>query len=133
MEMTRIVDPICTRRIQATGRRKKIATITIGRPTKRGRNWVCQFHISNVGMPAPAFAYGVDSLQALTMAFEGARVKLKDSGDKWICRGETAIPRLVPHGFGRSFTRRLEDYIDAEIESFAAEAERRATGARSRA
>ena len=74
-------------------------------------------------------AYGIDQMQAILLAFESVRTTLRNSGIEWRWihgeKGETGIPRFVPIGFGRRFASRLESIIDAEVNKFAAIAERR--------
>jgi hypothetical protein len=121
---------ICTRRFIADAQAKRMfATARVGRPQKSGKDWACKLFISNIGMKAPVLVYGVDQMQAVILALEGALTTLRNSGTEWRwvhgARGEIGIPQFVPGGFGRKFASRLESIIDAEIEKFVAMAKKR--------
>lgn len=126
---------LVTRRIHAlVGRHRKTATLTLWKPFKQGKNWICKFHVSNTAMTEAALAYGVDGLQALTLALDGLRSKLDQTRYKWTWTigGESAVPRLVPQGFGLALTKRIESYIDTEVGKFSKAAEGKARRAQRR-
>ncbi len=61
---------------------------------------------------------GVDSLQAVVMAVEGARSILEQSGENFIFLDPSegiSIPRYIPTGFGKQFQERMERTIEREI------------------
>jgi hypothetical protein len=74
------------------------------------------------------FGHGIDGVQALIQAIEGARVLLEKSGKKILWEGgeegEVGLPRYVPMFYGKAFTEHLNKLIDSEIENFAQSAEK---------
>jgi hypothetical protein len=93
------------------------------------KEWECAFYLTNIGMTEIQFGHGIDSVQALIQAIEGARVFLEKSGKELIWeggkKGETGIPRYVPAIYGKNFTEHLYRIIDCELEGFARSAELR--------
>jgi len=121
---------ICSRRLRVVkGQKASYAVVRIGIPKRRGRNWACPFHVSRFGPDEPTLAYGVDSAQALIMAFVGIRVLL-DSIGEWAWKvgepGETGFPFIVPMGYGATFSRKIEQMIEAETKKLIGAAKHRA-------
>ena len=90
-------------------------------------DWICTYRVGT----ATGHAHGVDGLQALLNAVEGARLdaaKLPRPVTWAAARraaGDVGIPRTVPDFFGRAFARKIERFIDHEVEAFAARRARR--------
>lgn len=120
-------DGLIERRYSVVGDPGRIVIVSIGAPRldpDPTGDWMCLFSVD----ATQAVAHGVDALQALLNAIEGARVALDASGLSpslvWAGGepGLTGLPRTVPFFFGRAFAEKLERYIDQELEAFAARA-----------
>ncbi len=127
---TLIRNIIATRKLHESVLDGKTVLVRIGKPRKISvTEWECAFHISNIGMHEIQFGHGIDGVQALIQAIEGARVFLEKSGKKFIWEGaeegETGIPRYVPMFYGKDFTEHLHKMIDSEMARFAKAAGRR--------
>jgi hypothetical protein len=88
------------------------ATVFFGipRPHPAG-DWVCPFVIEEGGKKDAQHAFGIDSVQALQMAFEGARASL-DSRGRYAQfesepEGGPGIQRHIPTGKDRLFEARV--------------------------
>jgi hypothetical protein len=85
-------------------------------------DWICTYRVGE----AAGHAHGVDGLQALLLAVEGARLDAAKLSRPWTwlgvrrAAGDVGIPRTVPDYFGRAFARKIERFIDQEIEAFPA-------------
>lgn len=94
--------------------------VHIGAPEDDSGKWRCAYSMSRGDAEETQYAYGLDGLQALLMAFEGARVLVERSGArlKWAGGepGDAGIPRFVPQAFGLTFSRMLGSIIDTEVE-----------------
>ena len=105
-----------------------------GRPTLEVRlgvpsgvspvEWQCPLLIVEPGQPeVPDAGHGNDAFQALQLALEHIRVKLTARGEmlRWDSGepGDTGFYRAVPTFFGMDLARKLETYIDREVERFA--------------
>jgi hypothetical protein len=106
-------------------------TLTVERPTHDGDDWACKFSVLGAGIEIREVAYGLDSVQALLLAFEGARrlidglpLALAWAGDPNHC----GLPRCVPLFYGAEFAARLERVVDREIERFAVSAQQGRNG-----
>ena len=100
----------------------RVVTISIHAPepepdTLHG-GWRCAFRLSGA-INVSRYAYGVDSFQALEIAFQGLRKYIDDSGLvlTWngMETGDHGVPMLVLHIFGLKFTRELEAEIDRRM------------------
>lgn len=126
---TRLSNPVAERRLTVTGAPGATVVVILGKPRRApGQDYRCSFRIEGLGDNLRQFAYGADSLQALLMAVEGARVTLERSGLQlaWLGGepGDTGIPRMVPGLYGRAFAQSIEHHIDQEVEKFARVADR---------
>lgn len=116
------LEPIAERRLSVVGEPGRMVTVTIGKPMlKPSGDWACPVDIQGLHEAVRDSAYGVDAVQALQLALEGARQTLKKSGlaVTW-CDGEpgeTGLPIVVPYIFGRAFDERMEQLIDEEIQT----------------
>jgi len=95
-------------------------------------DWKCPFHITGLGTK---YGYGVDAIQAVSVAPEGIRVTLAKSEYRlsWLGGepGYTGFDRLVTTAFGQKFTNRLNAKIDREIRKLGKALEQRARAKRS--
>jgi hypothetical protein len=100
----KLADVIVSRRLTLAGRPQRHLTVRFERPRRSGPDWVCWFELKGFGEQRLHRAFGVDTLQALTLAIEGARVqlehrKLRLTGTFVDERG--GLPRIVLAPFGR--------------------------------
>lgn len=133
-----IANPIAVRRLAVVGEPEREIVITIGkpRPEPDPSVWMCSYLVEGIPKARRRIARGVDSLQALQMAIEGARCTLNASGV--VCTwhdgepGEIGLPRSVPSFEGSGFAEKIERYIGREAKKFAraAKASRSARGPR---
>jgi hypothetical protein len=124
--MRRIAPVIAERHLTAQDSGKKVR-VTIGapRPVTGGADWECPFRIHGAGLSRVEFGYGIDSMQALSDALQGIRVRLDESGlalgwrfgpgphDTW--HDETGFARSIPLVLGAALSRRLERLFFREI------------------
>jgi hypothetical protein len=116
-------DPIATRTLHVEGEPSRVVTVTIGRPFQdpdpRG-DWICKIDIQGIPDPGEEQVHGIDACQAIELAFVGARQRLDRSGLSLVWAGqepgETGFSTVVPYIFGRLFSRKIERYIEQEIE-----------------
>jgi hypothetical protein len=90
--------------------------------------WQCPIQI---GTDPVAYGRGVDGFQALVMGLELIRVTLAKHGTfTWVGGepGDPGFPRTLPSYFGFAFYQKLDQMIDAEVATFAAEAQKRRQG-----
>lgn len=135
--MRRLGTILAERRLgdQASG---KVVRVALGapRPGTGGAEWECPFRIHGAGVSRIEFGYGVDSMQALTTALDGIRVRLDESGlalgwwfgpgrdDIW--HGETGFARSIPIALGARVSTRMERLFFREIRLETARLKRRA-------
>ena len=105
--------------------------IKIGKPRRtKVAEWICPYSLIGLGSREVQYAYGIDALQAIFMAFEGVRGTLEVSGKhlKWAGgeAGDIGLPRAIPGFFGVKFSRKLDRMIEKEVTRFSLAAEKRA-------
>jgi len=103
-------------------------TVSIDNPIQVGDDWACTFRIDGMGIEEQA--HGVDSLQALLLAVEGARRALQQSGRTltWTIggqpageTGDTGLPRQVPTIVDLAERDRIDHMIDDAVNQWLAE------------
>lgn len=112
------------RRLTADDDPSRVVIVMINTPyPDRDGDWMCQYVVD----ARPFVAYGLDALQALLNAIDGARVKIEALGLKlsWVGGepGDHGIPQTVPSYFGRAFAETIERFIEQQIRAFVAAAE----------
>ncbi len=128
---TRIANPIAERRFSVVGEPAREVVVTIGKPRPDpSGDWRCSFRIRGISDDRRRVARGLDALQALLLAVEGAREALAASDLVLLWEGgeagDTGLPRTVPQYYGLDFARKIERYIDRETQKFAQAAKTRA-------
>ncbi len=120
----RVANPIAVRRLSVVGEPDREVVLTFGKP-RRGPEpsvWRCSFLVEGLAKPRRRVAYGVDSLQALQNAVEGARHLLHTTGLvlTWEggAPGEIGLPRAIPSFEGSGFAQKIERYIERELKRF---------------
>lgn len=99
-------------------------TVSFEAPRQRPQGrWECRFLIRGVGTAQVRRVEGVDSLQALLLAIEGARVTLDATGRfTWLEidpeKAGSAIPRYIPTHQGPRFEARINLAIERESKRY---------------
>ncbi len=102
--------------------------LRLGRPKRvREGEYECRYEISGFGRVRRRKAFGVDELQAMSLALVALRAELKGLGGnaKWL--GQPAylgLPVMVPAPFPEKFAKRLEGSIERAMERVATSFER---------
>ena len=115
----------------------KVVRVSLGAPRPRADgDFECPFRIHGAGMSRVEFGYGIDSMQALSDALQGIRVRLDESslalgwkfgpGRQDIWHDETGFARSIPIVLGAALSRRLERLFFREIRLETQRLERRA-------
>jgi hypothetical protein len=118
-----IPNPIAERRLSVADDPRRELTLTIGHPEPDplpGGDWRCPFQI--VGLdPAPQYAHGVDSLQALCIAIDAMRSAVEASGlsVSWDGGQDTGIDYMVPGYLPDHLRRKIERCIEDTLREFA--------------
>lgn len=111
-------NPIANRRYSSDSGKTVVAAIFSPRQ-RTSEQWTCRFRIDGLVQAVDEDAYGVDSMQALQMALEGVRVRLRDCGEVMTFLegepGDLGIARPIPLGYGLELYERLERLVDDEV------------------
>jgi hypothetical protein len=96
-------------------------TVRLGQPEQEPTGeWACPVDIQGIPQAGIEYARGIDAVQALQLAMTAARQRLDASGLSlsWsqMEPGETGFPAFVPYSFGLFFSRKIERYIEQEID-----------------
>lgn len=137
IKTSRIPNPTAVRRLAVAGDVDREIVITIGKPRlDPAGDWRCSYLVEGVPKARRRFAHGIDPLQALQQAIEGARQTISASGIlcTWLDGepGDIGIPRTVPSFAWSGFSQRIERYIERELKRFA-RAARESPGGQARA
>ncbi|WP_157907035.1 DUF6968 family protein [Sorangium cellulosum] len=85
------LEPIAERRLSVVDEPGRMVTMTIGKPMQKpSGDWACPVDIKGLQRAVQDSACGVDAVQALQLAFEGARQPLKKLG--FLSPGATETP-----------------------------------------
>jgi hypothetical protein len=125
---SRIANPIAERRLAVVGEPDRVLVIVVGKPRRDpdpSGDWRCPYLVEGLPEARRRYAHGTDSLQALQMAIEAARVEIHATG--LLCSysggeaGDLGIPRTIPTfgGAARDFAPRIERYLDRELKKLA--------------
>ena len=115
---------IANRELNEIGSGRKIVVL-IGTPRRHPKgDWECCFSIEGLGKPDVQRGGGVDSLQALLNAVEGARASLDKTGKRfsWLEsdpeRSGSGMPRYVPTHLGPLTESRINIAIERESKRY---------------
>jgi hypothetical protein len=104
---------------------EKVGALHFYRPVLVGADeWSCAFRIRmrDEGVVSGA-GHGGDAVHALVQALEGARQKLEGMKQdlRWMGGepGSHGVPMVVPFYFGSAFEKKVQNIVNAEVESFA--------------
>ena len=91
-------------------------TVVIGAPRRvEADHWLCPYLIEGIVDSGVQYVPGVDALQSLVLALQGARLNLEQTGRSFIWFGDDhGIPRQIPTDYGRTFEQRVEKAIERE-------------------
>lgn len=98
-------------------------------PKSENHDWRCQFRVSGLGARRVHYAHGIDAFQSLLLALVGIRGLLERKRRQLKWDGGSladAFPRFVPSHFGLAFSRRVEGFIDREVDALSRKLERKA-------
>jgi hypothetical protein len=132
----RVANPIAVRSLSVAGEPGREIVITIGkpRPEPDPSVWRCSFLVDGIPKARRRVAYGVDSLQAVQNAVEGARRVLQASGLACTWHGglpgEIGLPRAIPSYEGSGLAEKIERYIERELKKFLRRAKARGLAGR---
>jgi len=95
-------DVIAARVYQRVGAPSDVR-LCVGRPELDpvpGRDWRCRMVIDGLDQPIDRWAYGIDAVQALALAFELARIYLQPDPDRsasvtWLEQSDLGLPRVL--------------------------------------
>ena len=123
-QVPKTLDWICTRTLVADSGDTVI--VRIARPQRRNAGeWSCRFDIAGT----TDFAFGLDSVQALTLALQMVRRRLEESDHllQWEGgeEGDHGFEMNVPRIFGLAKTQEVEQIVTEAIEEIARQAESR--------
>jgi hypothetical protein len=97
--------------------------LRLGRPKRvREDEYECRYEISGFGRVRRRKAYGVDELQAMSLALVALRAELKGLGGTatWLDQpAYLGLPVIVPAPFPEKFAKRLEGSIERAMERVA--------------
>ena len=115
---------IASRELNELGGSMRDVTVSFEAPRQRPRgHWECRFLIRGLGTVQVRRVEGVDSLQALLLAVEGARVTLDATGRfTWLEtdpeKAGSGIPRYIPTHQGPRFEARINLAIERESKRY---------------
>ena len=126
---TRLGTVIATRVFSVA--RGRDVVLRIGRPRRSGKDWLCPFRIGTFHVQ---YAHGIDALQALQLALEGARIIALhwDEELSWFGLPDLGMTRSVPLVLPAQSVRRLNRAIDRELELWGRAVRRRVLAGKSR-
>jgi hypothetical protein len=112
MPSSAIKDVIAERKLKIYGSKRRV-TVRIGRPFKQAKDeWRCPVEIAGLRHELGPHVSGVDSMQALQVAFQAIHYVLSHSGQAFTCWGSDEIGS----GFTRSVPMILPPEYAAEVE-----------------
>jgi hypothetical protein len=107
----------------------KPVVVTLGVPQAvPGSDWACALQITglNTTWRRPKYVFGIDSVQALQLAMQGAGAVLESAGQKLEWLGQTedlGMPKFLPW-LPKVQQERLEAIIERELTTWVRRAER---------
>jgi hypothetical protein len=102
------------------GLQKKPIVVKLGfpGPSEKGPEWACKYHLAGLRDSRVEVAYGIDGLQALTIAADAVRKRLDclKNVTSETEPYEFVFPQFVPTSYGLEFYRHLCEVLRKEIE-----------------
>ncbi len=119
-------EPIAERTFDRQCPDSSAAGFRIGKPRPDGQgDFECRFEIFGFGQVRRESSFGIDEVQALSLAFTAIRAELKRLGSKAIWLEQPAflgLPVDVPTGLPAKYIRRIETLIARANAAFLKEA-----------
>ena len=113
-------EPALPERKYRVGAEEMTVVVRLGfpRPTEHEDEWACSFQLHGCGNSQVHTAFGVDGLQAITIAASAIRQRLDDAGNVSSSESpyEFVFPRYVPFAHGLDYHRHLCKILDEEVE-----------------
>ncbi len=114
------ISPVLLECEYLVGPQKKPIVVKLGfpSPSDKGPEWACKYHLAGLRNSRVHVAYGVDGLQALTIAVDLIRTRLSllKNVVSETERYEFVFPQFVPTSYGLEFYRYLCEVLRKEIE-----------------
>jgi hypothetical protein len=111
----RLGDVVVSRRLAVAGRPRRHLTIRFERPKRSGHDWVCWFELRGLGRRRLDRCYGVDAMQALTLAIEAARMHVERATIRVVgtfADSPGGLPRVLIARFDQAGNQELYDALD---------------------
>jgi hypothetical protein len=110
--------PVATRFFRTASGSEVVVTIYQPDPVN-SEQWKCDFTIVGLPEKVEASAPGVDSLQALEMAFQGVRAHLEQQAESltWLDGepGYLGIAKIIPDSYGTTIEKHLAKVLEDEL------------------
>lgn len=126
----RTIRRIAARRVYQT-RSGKNVVLTLGVPQPvPGSDWGCAVQITGLkaSWARPRFVFGIDGLQALQLAMQGAGMMLDSSGVELFFLGQSEqlfMPKFLPEALPKRERDRIDAFVERQLERYVAASERR--------
>jgi len=121
--------PVAERKLERRGDAKRAAGFRIGKPRPaREADYECRYEVFGFGSPRRMRVFGIDEVQALSLALEAVRAELQRLGTEAIWLEGPAyrgLPMTVPTYLPRKYARRVEAALERANAAFVREARRR--------
>jgi len=115
---------VVSRTLTEDGKPANRVEIVLGTPRRLGSDWECPFSIQGLEGGSVRTITGSDSLQALQLAIQALRVRLDETGRKFLWSpcdpafGSGIAPEL-PLGLGAASEDRIRRFIEREVKAWA--------------
>ncbi len=116
---------VASRTLTEDGQRANQVEIVLGMPRRLGTDWECPFAIRGLEGGSVQTIVGSDSFQALQLAIQALRVRLEETGRRFLwLPGEpvfgAGIAPELPLGLGAASERRIQRFIEREVKGWRA-------------
>jgi hypothetical protein len=115
---------VASRTLTEDGKPANRVEIVLGAPRRLGTDWECPFSIQGLEDASVQTTIGSDSFQALQLAIQALRVRLNETGRKFLWSpcdpafGSGIAPEL-PLGLGTASEHRIQRIIEREVKGWA--------------
>jgi hypothetical protein len=121
---------VASRTLTEDGHRANQVEIVLGMPRRLGTDWECPFTIRGLERGTVQTIAGSDSFQALQLATRALRVRLEETGRRFLwspCDPAfgSGIAREIPLGLGAASEGRIQRFIEREVKAWSARLEAR--------
>jgi hypothetical protein len=115
---------VASRTLTEDGHPANRVEIVLGKPRRLGTDWECPFSIQGLEGGSVQTIAGSDSFQAVQLAIQALRVRLDETGRKFLWStcdpafGSGIAPEL-PLGLGAASEHRIRRFIEREVKAWA--------------